>query len=245
MGEAEETTQDRWARLRFSVVGPLLAAPPPQGELAAELERLAGKVWRHPTTSEPVRFARSTLERWYYAARREPRDPVAVLRRRVRKDAGQAWPAGNGRWENRARSRLLTRRHAQPAVRNEPKNAPRTRQLTAQLTAGRRLKNPEKSGRAFERPGHLLRHRGDQTQIVPARGIGHALALFPGLKCGKRNAISFGERSLRKTRGLAGLLRERGDPGTRGPGVVEIFVDVLPGVELPVEILSADLLHIA
>jgi hypothetical protein len=67
MGEAEETTQDRWARLRFSVVGPLLAAPPPQGELTPELERLAGKVWRHPVTGEPVRFAHSTLERWYSA----------------------------------------------------------------------------------------------------------------------------------------------------------------------------------
>jgi putative transposase len=90
MGDGNETTQDRWARLRFSVVGPLLAAPPRQGELAAELEHLAAKVWRHPITGEPVRFARSTLERWYYAARREPRDPVGVLRRRVRKDAGQA-----------------------------------------------------------------------------------------------------------------------------------------------------------
>jgi putative transposase len=37
-----------------------------------------------------VRFARSTIERWYYAARAEPKDPVGVLRRRVRKDAGQA-----------------------------------------------------------------------------------------------------------------------------------------------------------
>jgi putative transposase len=90
MGEKDETTQDRWARLRFSVVGPLLAAPPRQGELAAELARLAAKVWRHPRSGEPVRFAKSTIERWYYAARAEPRDPVGVLRRRVRRDAGQA-----------------------------------------------------------------------------------------------------------------------------------------------------------
>jgi putative transposase len=90
MDDGNETTQDRWARLRFSVVGPLLAAPPPPGELAGELDRLAAKVWRHPRSGEPVRFARSTIERWYYAARREPRDPVGVLRRRVRSDAGQA-----------------------------------------------------------------------------------------------------------------------------------------------------------
>jgi transposase InsO family protein len=90
MGEANETAHDPWARLRFSIVGPLLAAPPAAGELAAELARLAAKVWRHPVSGEPVRFAPSTIERWYYAARGEPRDPVSVLRRRVRKDAGQA-----------------------------------------------------------------------------------------------------------------------------------------------------------
>ena len=32
---------ERWARLRFAVVGPLLASPPPKGKLRAELERLA------------------------------------------------------------------------------------------------------------------------------------------------------------------------------------------------------------
>jgi putative transposase len=90
MNPSDETVPDRWARLRFSVVGPLLAAPPPHGELAAELARLAAKLWRHPVSGEPVRFARSTLERWYYQARAEPHDPVGVLRRRVRKDAGQA-----------------------------------------------------------------------------------------------------------------------------------------------------------
>src|SRR5918996_1997890 len=90
MSEPKPTTHEDWARLRFSVVGPLLAAPPAPGELATELARLAAKVWRHPVTAEPVRFAQSTIERWYYAARRERRDPVGVLRRRVRKDAGQA-----------------------------------------------------------------------------------------------------------------------------------------------------------
>jgi putative transposase len=90
MGDEMETTHARWARLRFSVVGPLLAAPPLPGALAAELSQLAAKVWRHPVTHEPVRFGRSTIERWYYAARHERRDPVRALRRRVRKDAGQA-----------------------------------------------------------------------------------------------------------------------------------------------------------
>jgi hypothetical protein len=32
---------ERWAHLRFSVIGQLLAAPPPKGELRAEIEALA------------------------------------------------------------------------------------------------------------------------------------------------------------------------------------------------------------
>jgi hypothetical protein len=90
MDEAKASVQDRWARLRFAVVGPLLSAPPAAGELARELTRLAEKVWRYPASGMQVRFARSSIERWYYAARAEPKDPVAVLRRRVRKDAGRA-----------------------------------------------------------------------------------------------------------------------------------------------------------
>ena len=36
--------------MRFSVVGRLLAAPPPAGELRAEIEKLAAQEWRHPIT---------------------------------------------------------------------------------------------------------------------------------------------------------------------------------------------------
>ncbi len=78
-----------WAHLRFSVVGHLLAAPPPRGELRVELEKLAARSWLHPNTGEPARFGVSTIERWYYQALRERHDPVSVLRRKVRKDAGQ------------------------------------------------------------------------------------------------------------------------------------------------------------
>ena len=78
-----------WAHLRFSVVGHLLASPPARGDLREGLMRLAERTWRHPTTGEPVRFGASTIERWYYLASRERRDPVTVLRRKIRKDAGQ------------------------------------------------------------------------------------------------------------------------------------------------------------
>ena len=79
---------ERWAHLRFSVVGQLLAAPPPKGELRAELKKLSERTWQHPITGAPVRFALSTIERWLLRARREQRDPVGVLRRKVRADAG-------------------------------------------------------------------------------------------------------------------------------------------------------------
>jgi hypothetical protein len=75
--------RDRWARLRFAIIGPLLAAPPGQGELQTVLGLLAAKTWRHPTSGLDVNFGLSTLERWYYAARKAD-DPVAALRNSLR-----------------------------------------------------------------------------------------------------------------------------------------------------------------
>jgi putative transposase len=79
---------ERWAHLRFSVVGQLLAAPPAKGELRAALRALCQRTWQHPTTGEPVRFGFSTIERWYYRALKERTDPVGALRRKVRVNAG-------------------------------------------------------------------------------------------------------------------------------------------------------------
>ncbi len=81
-------SHERWAHLRFGVVGGLLASPPAPGELRAELLRLAEKPWRHPTTGELVRFGLSTVERWYYAARAGS-NPVGVLHRKLRQDSGR------------------------------------------------------------------------------------------------------------------------------------------------------------
>lgn len=82
------STHERWAHLRFSVVGVLLASPPAPGELQAALAGLAQRVWLHPVTGQPVSFGVSTIERWYYAARAAA-DPVGVLRRKLRKDSGR------------------------------------------------------------------------------------------------------------------------------------------------------------
>lgn len=87
--ERSPRIHERWAHLRFSVIGQLLAAPPPKGELRAAIEALAAQPWRHPATGEPVRFGFSTIERWYYRALKERSDPVGVLRRKRRTDAGQ------------------------------------------------------------------------------------------------------------------------------------------------------------
>jgi transposase InsO family protein len=80
--------EDKWAHFRFSVIGPLLAAPPARGELKGALEALAGKLWRHPTTGQWRRFGLSTIERWYYRALAQPRDPVGALARKIREDSG-------------------------------------------------------------------------------------------------------------------------------------------------------------
>ncbi|HVT17942.1 MAG TPA: hypothetical protein VHQ90_17410 [Thermoanaerobaculia bacterium] len=86
-------SHERWAHLRSAVVGPLLASPPAPGELKEELARLAARVWQHPVSGQPVRFAVSTIERWYYQARHGA-DPVAVLRRKVRRDSGRQQTVG-------------------------------------------------------------------------------------------------------------------------------------------------------
>ena len=80
--------RDRWARLRFAIIGPLLAAPPAGGGLYEALNALAAKIWRHPFTGLELRFSCSTLERWYYAAKRAG-DPVQALRNQVRRDIGR------------------------------------------------------------------------------------------------------------------------------------------------------------
>jgi len=78
-----------WARFRFSIVGPLLSCPPESGELKALLEALSQKQWRHPITGNAVSFSVSTLERWYYRAKKT-HDPVNALRTKCRTDASCA-----------------------------------------------------------------------------------------------------------------------------------------------------------
>ena len=83
------STGAQWARFRFSVVGSLLSSPPARGALKFTIRCLAAKTWSHPVTGRDVQFSAVTIERWYYMARRQHDDPVAALRRAVRKDCGK------------------------------------------------------------------------------------------------------------------------------------------------------------
>ena len=82
-----DTIQARWARFRFSIIGPLLSAPPDSGELQAALLELSKKQWRHPISGLPKKFGLSTIERWLYRAQHEA-DPVNALSTKRRTDAG-------------------------------------------------------------------------------------------------------------------------------------------------------------
>lgn len=81
-----ETNHARWARFRFSIIGPLLSAPPDRGCLKKELTTLSKKHWKNPITGNPISFSVSTLERWFYAAK-SSHDPIQRLRVKRRSDA--------------------------------------------------------------------------------------------------------------------------------------------------------------
>jgi putative transposase len=81
------TWQD-WAQFRLAVIGGLLTSPPESGELQAALESLARQTYQHPINPEKrIRLDLTTIQRWYYQAR-QASDPIAVLERKRRLDAG-------------------------------------------------------------------------------------------------------------------------------------------------------------
>lgn len=78
-----------WPRFRFSVIGSLLSSPPQKGELQSCVRELAQKTWRHPLTNNELKLSASTIERWFYQARKTL-DPVGALRTKRRKDAASS-----------------------------------------------------------------------------------------------------------------------------------------------------------
>jgi len=85
---AQDNDPDRWAQWRFAIIGPLLAAPPPAGQLRAALQALAERTWTHPINGTAFQVSFATIERWFYRARRA-QDPIRVLRRCPREDGGR------------------------------------------------------------------------------------------------------------------------------------------------------------
>jgi transposase InsO family protein len=83
------SSQQRWARFRLQVIGPLLASPAASGELQSEIRGLAERVYQHPLhPGKSIQIGFSTIERWYYQAKGVA-DPIALLSRKVRSDAGR------------------------------------------------------------------------------------------------------------------------------------------------------------
>ncbi len=80
--------QEVWGNFRLSVVGNLLASPPPKGKLHIELEALAKRWWCHPITRASVQFSFSTIEEWYYQAKGAGHSPVKALEWKLRDDIG-------------------------------------------------------------------------------------------------------------------------------------------------------------
>jgi len=181
---AEAADPERWARLRFAIIGPLLAAPPPRGELGKALERLSRQSWRHPVHGTPIRFSAATLERWLYTAR-AAQDPVAALRRRRRRDAGrqrqlcsavsQALRAQYRQWPGWTvqlhydNLRALT--EEVPALGAVPSYATVRRYFKAQ---GLHRQRPPKR----QTPGAELAAHRLQTREVRSYELDHAMALW-------------------------------------------------------------------
>ena len=82
------SNSELWARFRFSVIGRLLVSPPAKGELNNAISLLCAQSYCHPITGEKVTLGYSTIERWYYQALSSV-DPISVLSRKLRKDAGR------------------------------------------------------------------------------------------------------------------------------------------------------------
>lgn len=86
----DKSSRRRWTEFRFSVVGTLLSGTLEHGELKQRLTELASKTWNHPITGEPFIVGASTIERWFYRAKANDRDPFGALERPPQSSAGQS-----------------------------------------------------------------------------------------------------------------------------------------------------------
>ena len=83
-----QTTATGTALLRFAIIGPLLASPPPRGRLQAAIQTLSEQEWTTPD-GRTRRFSAATIERWVlHGTEGRCRFPWPPCGRRRRSDAG-------------------------------------------------------------------------------------------------------------------------------------------------------------
>jgi len=165
--EDEAPARLRWARLRFAIIGPLLASPPEPGQLAGRIQELASKSWKHPTTGEALRFSAKTVERMYYLTRNEA-DPLRALERKVPKHAGthpsmSAALAAALTQQHREHPRWsykLHRDNLNVLVKEDPSIGP----MVGYATVCRFLKD---HGLARQRGRLRRRGKGSESEVVP------------------------------------------------------------------------------
>lgn len=154
--------RDRWARLRYAIVGGLLAAPPKGGELRPRLKELARQAYRHPLRDEEIRFGYSTLERWWYCCKKAT-DPVAALREYPRSHAG------------RVRSLTPTAIEALTALYREHPNWS-AQLLTDNLKAVLAEREPGRGAPSYSSVRRYLKARGMFKRPRPKRDTEGAIA---------------------------------------------------------------------
>lgn len=159
--EDPRDARDPMARLRLSIIAPLLSMPLERGDLRARLEQMSQQLWKHPSTGEPIRFAASTLERWYYTAR-DAADPLRCLRRRLRGDAGRS-----SALTPEAQQALLAQYHEHPQWSQELHHDNLAAQARTDPSLGS-IPSTSTLGR-FLRARGLLRHRRPKTDTAGAR----------------------------------------------------------------------------
>src|SRR5260370_25436570 len=68
---------------------PIASSSTRAGRAPGAAQELSSQKWHHPISGQRVQFGLSTIERWFYTARNEKKDPAQALRRKIRSDNGQ------------------------------------------------------------------------------------------------------------------------------------------------------------
>ena len=93
MTSTTEDISSVWGKFRHTVIEELLIRTFQCGELRNKIQELSQNKWQHPITGEAILFGYSTIERWYYRARKAATAPNANncnhLASKTRSDKGQ------------------------------------------------------------------------------------------------------------------------------------------------------------